>query len=108
MTNDKTYVRVDDHGVYRVGKTRVSLDSVVHAYMQGHSAESIAEQYPAITLEEVHGAIAFFLGNRADVERYLAEQEKVWEQKRAEAEAQPSAVVERLRALRAQMTTEKQ
>ncbi len=107
MTAGKTYVRVDENGAYRVGTTRVSLDSVVHAYMQGHSAEAIADQYPAITLEEVYGAIAFFLGNRDEVNRYLEGQQKLWEKMRAEADATPSPAVERIRALKAGAAQEK-
>ncbi len=30
--------------------SRVSLDSVVYSYLQGNSAETIADQYPAISL----------------------------------------------------------
>jgi uncharacterized protein (DUF433 family) len=107
MTNSKSYVRIDENGAYRVGKTRVSLDSVVHAYMQGHSAEAIADQFPAITLEEAYGAIAFFLGNREEVERYLERQRKLWEAMKAEADAHPSPVVERIRALKAGVPQEK-
>lgn len=42
-------------GVYRVADTRVSLDSVVYLFREGLSAEGIAESYPALTLEQVHG-----------------------------------------------------
>ena len=48
-------------GVYRVGQTRVSLDSLVYLYREGMSAESMVESYPALTLEQVHGALAFYL-----------------------------------------------
>ena len=54
----KSYVRQDEHGVLRIGDTRVMLDSVIAAFHQGHSAETIAQQYPALQLEEVYGAIA--------------------------------------------------
>jgi len=94
------YVREDDHGVWRVGSTRVSFDSVAAAFELGHSAETIQDQYPALSLEQVYGAIAFYLANREDVHRYLQEQEKEWEQFRATCSANPSPVVERLRALR--------
>jgi hypothetical protein len=57
MSEEKAYVRVDENGVYRVGMTRVMLDSVVAAFRQGHSAETIRQQYPALTLEEVYGSI---------------------------------------------------
>ena len=54
----KEYVKkIDD--VYRVGDTRVSLDSLVYLFREGMSAESMVESYPALTLEAVHGALAF-------------------------------------------------
>src|SRR6266849_3798053 len=66
------YVRIVE-GVYRVGDTRVSLDSLVYLYREGMSAESMVESYPALSLEQVHGALAFYLGNQKEIDRYLAE-----------------------------------
>ena len=99
MSAEKGYVYVDEGGVYRVGKTRVMLDSVVAAFHQGHSAETIKQQYPALTLEQVYGSIAYYLGHAAEVDAYLQRQDAVWEQWKARSEAQPSLVVERLRAM---------
>jgi uncharacterized protein (DUF433 family) len=107
MTNGKVYVRLDQQGAYRVGQTRVSLDSVVYAYLQGYTPESIAEQYPAVALEEIYGAIAFYLANREDVDHYLERQERLWDKARSEAAAKPSPVIERLRALKAGVSQEK-
>ena len=66
------YVRAIE-GVYRVGDTRVSLDSLVYLFREGMSAESMVESYPALTLEEVHGALAFYLRNRNEIDAYLLE-----------------------------------
>jgi uncharacterized protein (DUF433 family) len=96
---EEEYVHIDEHGVYRVGKTRVMFDSVAAAFLQGHSAETIQQQYPALTLEEVYGSIAYYLGHRAEMDAYLRRQEAVWQQLRAQSEQQPSQVVARLRAL---------
>ena len=68
----KEYVR-NIEGAYRVGDTRVSLDSLVYLYREGMSAESMVENYPALTLEQVHGALAFYLGNQKEIDRYLVE-----------------------------------
>lgn len=100
MIVTKSYVRVDQAGPWRVGCSRVSLDSVVYAYLQGHSPESIQDQYPALTLEEVHGAIAFFLANREEVEQYLKAQEKNWNELKTELEKSLPPVVARLRSQR--------
>lgn len=100
MAISKHYVEQDDQGVFRVGRLGVSLDSVVNAFQQGHQAESIQQQYPALSLEEVYGAVAFYLANRKDVHEYLERQEKRWDEVRQRIEQNPSPVVERLRAAR--------
>ena len=73
---EKTYVRQFE-GVYRIGDTRVSLDSVVYMFREGMSAESTVDSYAALTLEQVHGALAFYLANQAEIDRYLAAGERL-------------------------------
>ena len=74
MESQKQYVRSDEHGVMRVGDTRVSLDSIVYAYLNNESPEFIRQGFPVLSLEEVYGAIAYFLGHRMEVEAYLERQ----------------------------------
>jgi uncharacterized protein (DUF433 family) len=71
----KPYVEKTD-GLYRVGGTRVSLDSLVDLYREGLSVESMVDSYPALSLEQVHGAIAFYLANKRDIDAYLEESER--------------------------------
>jgi uncharacterized protein (DUF433 family) len=94
-------VHIDEHGVMRVGKSRVMLDSIVASFEQGYSAETIQQQYPALSLEEVYGAIAWYLANAGEVSQYLKRQQAGWDQWRAKAAVQPSPVVQRLRAIQA-------
>ena len=94
------YVRMDEHGVLRVGRGRVMLDSVVAAFWEGHSPETIREQYPTLDLEEVYGALTYYLAHAPEVDAYLRRQDEVWARWRARADAVPSPVVARLRALR--------
>lgn len=79
-----TYVEQRDN-VYMVLGTRVSLDSVVHAFLSGASAETIAQSFPALTLEQVYGAIAFYLAHRNEVDRYLDARSDDFEAKREAA-----------------------
>jgi uncharacterized protein (DUF433 family) len=97
MKTATSYVCTDEHGVMRVCETRVMLDSVVAAFQQGHSPETIQQQYPALTLEQAYGAIAYYLANRDEVHRYLERQGEVWRQTRERAAERASPVVERLR-----------
>lgn len=94
------YVRTDEHGVMRVGGTRVMLDSVIAGFRQGQSPESIRQQYPALTLEQVYGAITYYLAHRAQVDDYLRRQDALWQRLRREAETQLPPVVKRLRTVR--------
>ena len=82
MISSKRYVEEDSQGALRVGSLGVSLDSVVIAFQQGHSAETIEQLYPALSLEEVYGAVAFYLANRDEVDQYLERQEQLWDQVR--------------------------
>lgn len=95
----KEYVRQDEHGVLRVGETCVMLDSVIAAFQQGHFPETIRQQYPALSLEEVYGSLAYYLGHTDEVNAYLKRQEEVWQKWRDWSEERPSPVVERLRKL---------
>ena len=77
-------LKKDADGVMRVGGTRVTLDTVVHAYEQGHTAEEIVSRYPALGLADVYAVIAYYLNHRAEVADYLQRQadevQKIWTQ----------------------------
>ena len=94
------YVKQDEHGAMRVGNTHVMLDSVIAAYRERHSAGTIQTQYPALTLEQVYGAIAWCLGHPREVAEYLRRQEAVWDLPRHRSDENPSPVAQRLRSLR--------
>jgi uncharacterized protein (DUF433 family) len=66
----KEYVDQRNDGLYVAG-TRVSLDSVVHAFLRGESPEGIVESFPALTLEQAFGSLAFYTANRETVDQYL-------------------------------------
>jgi uncharacterized protein (DUF433 family) len=64
---------VEKHeGGYRIQGTRVSLDSLVYAFLNGQTAESIAQSFPVLSLEQVYGAITFYLAHRSEVDAHLA------------------------------------
>jgi uncharacterized protein (DUF433 family) len=75
----EAYIEKRDNGYWVNGK-RVSLDSVVYRFLEGLSPESIAtECFPVLSLEEVYGAIAYYLAHRADIDAYLQEADKDFE-----------------------------
>ena len=68
--SQETYIEQRDGG-YWVAGTRVSLDSIVYAFLNGQTAESIARSFDVLSLERVYGAIAFYLSRRSEIDAYL-------------------------------------
>lgn len=76
---DMHYIEHRDGG-YWVAGTRVSLDSVVQAFLEGLSPETIAtECFPVLTLEQAYGAITFYLAHREEIDRYLKQADAEFE-----------------------------
>jgi uncharacterized protein (DUF433 family) len=78
---NKEYVEHKD-GTYRIVGTRVSLDSVVYAFRRGTSPESIQRSFPQLTLEQIYGAIAYYLAHQEEVNQYLLDGEEEFEKLR--------------------------
>ena len=93
----------DVEGVIRVGKTRVTLDTVVSAFLDGATAEEITYQYPSLDLADVYSVIAYYLRRRAEVDAYLQQQRERAEKVRKQNESRfdPSGIRDRLLARRA-------
>ena len=66
-------------GVYYIAGTRISLDSIVYAFREGCSPETIREDFEGLTLAHVYGAIAFYLDHQAEIDKYLVETEREFE-----------------------------
>lgn len=77
MANE--YIEQRNGGYYVIG-TRISLESVVRAFQQGHSPERILERFPLLGKRAtVYGAIAFYLEHQADIDAYLDKSEREFE-----------------------------
>jgi hypothetical protein len=71
----KEFVERRDNSFYLIG-SRVPLAHIVREFQRGESPEAIRSHYPALSLEQVYGAIAFFLGSKKEVEADIAERER--------------------------------
>ena len=56
----------------RVHGTRVTLETLVAAFVEGATAEEIAQQYPSVSLADVYQVIGYYLRHSAELEPYLA------------------------------------
>ncbi|NEQ19628.1 MAG: DUF433 domain-containing protein [Microcoleus sp. SIO2G3] len=97
----KQYVEWRENG-YWIIESRVSLDSVVYAFLNGTSPEGIVQSFPVLTLEQVYGAIAFYLANRQAIDAYMKEGEAEFEKLRQAAREQNAALYEKLAAAKEQ------
>ena len=96
---EPTYIERRDGG-YWVAGTRVSLDSVIHRFWEGLSPESIAQSFPTLGLEQVYGAIAYYLANRSDVDDHLREADADFETFREQLRKQNPLLTRKLDTLR--------
>ena len=71
----KEFIERRDDSFYLIG-SRVPLAHIVREFQRGESAEAIRSYYPVLSLEQVYGAITFYLGSQEDVEADIAERER--------------------------------
>jgi len=95
----REYVEKRSGGYYLVG-SRVSLESVIYEFLDGASPEATVDNFPTLSLEQVYGAITFYLANRPEMDGYLVETEKLWENARNNQPPLPAGLRERLERAR--------
>jgi uncharacterized protein (DUF433 family) len=97
----RDYVERRDNSFYIAG-TRVPLDVIVQEYTNGPPAESIQRSFPVLSLEQIHGALAFYLANKAEAS--LRETDRKWDEFRAQHPA-PAGLKERLEDARRELSS---
>jgi uncharacterized protein (DUF433 family) len=95
----KEYIEARE-GNYYVAGTRISLDSIVHAFRRGESPETICQNFELLRLEEVYGAIAYYLANEVDLDAYMVRQDEKWADGKRDASPLPANLRERLMRVR--------
>jgi uncharacterized protein (DUF433 family) len=97
-------IEMDAYGVVRVAKTRVTLDTVVTAFLEGCTSEEIGEQYPSLELSDIYLVIGYYLRHRDEVNTYLVERQRQADaiQQETERRFNPLGIRDRLLARRSQ------
>jgi uncharacterized protein (DUF433 family) len=65
-------LRTDQDGVIRVGKTRVTLLTIVTRHRVGDSPEDIHRGFPTVALGDIYAVLAYYLAHQAEVDQYIA------------------------------------
>ncbi len=73
---DRDFVESRDGSFYLVG-SRVPLGFIVREFQHGEPPEAIRSHYPTLSLEQVYGAVTFYLGHKDEVEKAIAERERM-------------------------------
>ena len=81
---------VTEQGIIRVKGSRVSLDSIIHHFKLGATAEQIVQSFPAISLGDIYSSIAYYLTHRPEIEEYLQQQETAANALQEQLESNPS------------------
>jgi len=71
-----------EDGTIRVTGSRVTLNSIIHNFKLGATAEQIQHSFPSLSLRDIYGAIFYYLENTVLVEEYLSRQEQAAQQSR--------------------------
>jgi uncharacterized protein (DUF433 family) len=89
-TNQYVEVR---NGAYYVAGTRIGLDVIVYEFRDGRTADAIFEAYPSVgSLAKVYGVITFILEHPGEIEAYLAEQDRRYEEIKARYPLPPDMI----------------
>jgi len=87
-------LREGSHGELRVGNTGVLLETVIHAFEMGSSAEQIVHDFDTLSLPDVYAVIAYYLRHREIVQSYMDRSEKRAEEVEARVGAQQGDLAE--------------
>jgi uncharacterized protein (DUF433 family) len=94
LTFEKTLppLRIDENGVVRIRKTRVTLSTLAGFYNQGQGPRELANAFPTLSLAEIYGASSYCLNHRQATDAYLDQLDREAELLRKEIESQPESI----------------
>jgi uncharacterized protein (DUF433 family) len=94
----KSYVTKLEGGGYRLTGSRVSLDSIVYDWWNGLAPESIIENFQTLTLEQVYGAIAYYLAHKGEVDAQMQRNREKFRELQEQWRATHPRLYEKLKA----------
>ena len=77
----------------------------MYAFLDGHTADSIQQAFPVLTLEQVYGAITYYLANREAIEAYLRAQEAAFETLKETLRCKNPQIAQRIATIKQQRQT---
>jgi uncharacterized protein (DUF433 family) len=90
----------------RIKGHRIGIDNVIDYYLQGYSPEQILDELPSLNLEKIYATLTYYLHNKDEVDAYMNRLNAWREERYKEWAANPSPLIQRLRAIREQKARE--
>ena len=93
-----THIYLDEHGVaWITGANTKLIEVVLDKMAYGWGPEEIHEQYPYLSLAQIHAAFSYYYDHQADLDADIERREKEVEEMRRKAGESP--LVRRLKEL---------
>ncbi len=96
MQQVEQYVQYRD-GAWYVGQSGVQVYSIIAMWQQGFEPEEILRSFPVLSLQAVYGTILYYLEQREAMHTFFREQDALFAQRQAEAEAKDQAFYTEIR-----------
>jgi uncharacterized protein (DUF433 family) len=82
-----SHIWLDDDGRAWIDDTNTKVIEVVCDYVGGWNAEEIHDQYPYLSLAQIHAALAYYFDHKKEFDADIQRQREEFEQLRAHADA---------------------
>jgi uncharacterized protein (DUF433 family) len=69
-------LEIREDGAIMVAGTRIPLDTIARAYLNGETAEEIADAYDTLDIADVYTIIGYYLDHKTMVDQYLRRRER--------------------------------
>ncbi|MCU0537927.1 MAG: DUF433 domain-containing protein [Hydrococcus sp. Prado102] len=87
----------------RLKGSRIGIETVLYEYIyRARTPEEIANLYTSLSLEQVYATILYYLHNREQVSKYMADWLEWGQKMREEQKRNPSPVVQKLMKIKAE------
>ena len=98
----KEYIERRQGRFYLIG-SRVPLARIVYEFQNVAAPEAIRLDYPTLSLEQVYGAITFYLANKEEIEQDMTDRRRIEEEVIKAQPPLPPELQQKLERAREQM-----
>jgi uncharacterized protein (DUF433 family) len=86
MPVEADFLTQDQHGGIWLRGHRIGLHHLLWYYNEGFSAEELREQFPTLSMAEIHQVLGYYWRNKQEIDAYLAETQKRLDSQRGQVD----------------------